>query len=440
MREGVSMRRFDASVVRARRGTVKAICFAWCLWAAEFAVEAVGFVAGPYLSNPKMDGITVCWVTDTPRIGEVEFGETEQYGTRVETAVCDQVIGTKTPTHVCKARLRGLAPGKTYFYRVSGNGLPDERRGRFRIPPREEPFVAAFQGDWLLLDDRDIGFVEKRAGRPIDLVVDVGDTGQHRRMFSFAAKWHANIPCILVKGNHCNEGIDKKEIQHYFDYDDDRTDRAFDYGPARWVIGPCVGYTYAFSPEQLAWIDESLAKTDRPWKFFVNHHVFFSDATHGVSTFAHKGKKEGEEGERRRQQLWPILMKHNVRIAFHGHDHCYQRTFPIDKDGKPMAGGTIGLDVAAGSYKRIRESAWMARFVRDSGPVYMKLDGERGLCEFHARPPKRKTEYTKADAFTFSVTAAGEDALAGYAPQDAQQKAVGPAPRAEEKTQPPVNP
>ncbi len=124
---------------------------------------------------------------------------------------------------------------------------------------------------------------------------------------------------------------------------------------------------------------------------------------------------------RRRQSAWPLLMKHNVRVVVHGHDHVYQRTFPIDKDGKKTPKGTVNLDVALGNSVRNQESPWMARFIRGeadkkhptTGVTYMVLAGDKGTVEFYTRPRKRPElgDFKLADRFTFSPTHFHDDAL-----------------------------
>ena len=128
------------------------------------AVEAPAaeIVGGPYLCNPRMDGMTVGWVADTANAGHVEYGKTHAYGTKAQVTLCDRIVQSpkaKTPRFACRVRLRKLTPGVTYYYKVSGKGLNGQREGQFRIPKRDEPHLTVFQTDDCALTDLDLQFV-----------------------------------------------------------------------------------------------------------------------------------------------------------------------------------------------------------------------------------------------------------------------------------------
>ena len=121
------------------------------VWAAEF-------VGGAYLCNPRMDGMTVGWMADTADVGEVSYGWARSYGKKAAIALCDRIVqkpGAKHERFACRARLRGLTPGVTYYYDVSGNGIEGRRAGRFRIPRRNAPLLVVFQSDAHYLADLD---------------------------------------------------------------------------------------------------------------------------------------------------------------------------------------------------------------------------------------------------------------------------------------------
>ena len=394
------------------------------LLAASTAARAAEFVGGPYLCNPRMDGMTVGWVTDTADAGEVEYGETEAYGKKAAITLCDRIVlgpGANSERFACRARLRELTPGVTWHYKVSGNGMNGERTGQFRIPPRKDPLLIVFQGDDNPLSDLDVRFVEEKVGRPVDLLVDVGDTIQHGGdFFHFKPQLYRRIPIVLAKGNHDSDWPDKLASPHHLDFEgrtEDKPEQVVDYGAARWIVGPYVKYSDDFTAEQLTWIENQLQGTDRQWKFYACHHIFFSDGYH--STLKWGGPPEGQS---RRRTVWPLFMKHNLRIAFNGHDHVYQRTFPIDKDGNPTPEGTVNLDPSIGNSARAQHSPWMARFLRSGddsktrvkGVTHLYLNGDQGKVEFHTRPqsnPKLE-DFRLFDRFTFTPRRFHDDAMA----------------------------
>ena len=393
-------------------------------WTSAVARSAE-FVGGPYLCNPRMNGMTVGWVAGAANVGEVQYGETASYGKTAEITLCDHIAqkpGARSERFACRARLRGLTPDVTYHYKVAGNGIEGERTGTFRIPKRDEPLLIVFQSDASPVTDQDIAFVEEKVGRAVDLLVDAGDTIQHGRdVFDFKPTLYRCIPFVLAQGNHEPDWKQENIGFHYLDYEGgtaDRREHSVDYGSARWIVGPYVQYSDDFTAEQLAWIEDQLKSTARSWKFYVCHHVFFSDGYHSALRWG----TDAGEGVRRRRSLWPLLTKYDARIAVNGHDHVYQRTFPIDNDGNITPKGTVNLDVATGNSVRTQKSPWMARFIRSeadrevpiTGVTYMVLDGDRGMVEFHTRPTNRFElgDFDLADRFTFSPTRFHDDASA----------------------------
>lgn len=67
---------------------------------------------------------------------------------------------------------------------------------------------------------------------------------------------------------------------------------------------------------QLAWIDDTLARSREPWKIAYFHHPLYSD-----------GGRHGSNIELR-VVLEPLLVRHGVDVVFSGHEHIYQRTTP----------------------------------------------------------------------------------------------------------------
>jgi hypothetical protein len=69
--------------------------------------------------------------------------------------------------------------------------------------------------------------------------------------------------------------------------------------------------------EQLQWLDEALAVSSAPWKVALLHHPAYSSGAHGSEL-------------RVRETVQPLLSRHGVDLAFAGHDHHYERTYPQD--------------------------------------------------------------------------------------------------------------
>jgi len=64
-------------------------------------------------------------------------------------------------------------------------------------------------------------------------------------------------------------------------------------------------------PNQMAWLEKSLAASTAPWKIVVGHHPIYTGGQHGDTPFLV-------------QHVLPLLQKHKVQAYINGHDHDLQ--------------------------------------------------------------------------------------------------------------------
>jgi 3',5'-cyclic AMP phosphodiesterase CpdA len=87
------------------------------------------------------------------------------------------------------------------------------------------------------------------------------------------------------------------------------------------------------TPEQLKWLDESLAASKARWKIVFCHHSIYSSA------------RMHSQYTKLRAQLEPLYVKYGVSVVFSGHSHCYERV-------KPQQGVHYFTEGASGEIKR----------------------------------------------------------------------------------------
>jgi hypothetical protein len=87
------------------------------------------------------------------------------------------------------------------------------------------------------------------------------------------------------------------------------------------------------TPEQLKWLDESLAASKARWKIAFCHHSIYSSA------------RMHRQYTKLRAALEPLYVKHGVAAVFSGHAHCYERV-------KPQKGVHYFTEGASGEIKR----------------------------------------------------------------------------------------
>ncbi len=172
------------------------------------------------------------------------------------------------------------------------------------------------------------------------------------------------------------------------------------------------------SGEMLEWLDRDLRESRAFWRVVYLHHAPFSG-----------GPKESDAlGKLVRDYVAPILDRYDVPLMLNGHEHSYQRTFPI-RAGEPLdtgqgvvyvttgGGGAPLYNVIFRPQVAVAESAH--HFLRaDVDGARMTLrairpDG-RELDRFTLAPPPRLAEpVVNAASFTPDVASGGLVSILG---------------------------
>lgn len=85
--------------------------------------------------------------------------------------------------------------------------------------------------------------------------------------------------------------------------------------------------------EQYQWLERELASSKATWKFTCHHHPCFSSDENDYGDHVKGEEGEGPEvytwGDPNARKLTPLYEKYGVDIAWNGHIHLYERTWPI---------------------------------------------------------------------------------------------------------------
>lgn len=79
-------------------------------------------------------------------------------------------------------------------------------------------------------------------------------------------------------------------------------------------------------PEQLRWLEDTLAASDATWRIVGLHRPPFSAGYQGSDLAI-------------RERFTPIFRRHGVQLVVSGHDHDYQRSHPMDGTTYVVSGG-----------------------------------------------------------------------------------------------------
>lgn len=319
--------------------------------------DQLKFVVAPYLQFGTKDSMTIMAETTAPSGMIVEYGETNTISFRAQSSATN-LINSVT--------LVKLKPHTRYFYRVTctdyaGNIARSDIATFQTVPDRESGWAFGIIGD----TQRNPEVTRKCADglfalRPNMLLHcgDVVDDGfaKHQwvsELFEPISKLSAHVPMYPVIGNH------EKNAHWYYDYFHLPAPEyyyTFSFGNAQFFM---IDSNKDLSPgsEQYQWLEKELKKSKAAWKFAAHHHpCFSSDEDDYGDQWKGKDSKDYSWGDNNARELVPLYEKYGVDIAFAGHIHSYERTWPIlkmsinQKNGVRYivsGGGGGGLEQAA---------------------------------------------------------------------------------------------
>src|SRR5919106_341585 len=203
----------------------------------------------------------------------------------------------------------------------------------------------------------------------------------------------AGVAWELAVGNHDVEGGDGDRSAHRHGrgstdeiaaelahFGKDRSYSAPRHGPVE-VFVVDSGMVLAGGPaaeRHLAWLAESLAASNAPWKVALMHHPPYSSGRHGSSLPL-------------RRAIEPVLAEGGVRLAFAGHDHHYERTAPQRGVVHVVSGGGCKLTLTGRSaftavaesvlhfvHVAVRGDTFEARAIAPGGRVVDRFTLRRG--------------------------------------------------------------
>src|SRR5919107_1519720 len=318
----------------------------------------------PYVQGVTSSSAVICWVSEHPGSGVVEYGKTPELG-RKET---DLRIRRR---HV--AALAGLDPGSTYHYRVGGV-VESPSKGSLRTAPAGEDsrFGFAVVGDSGSGGKGQLAVAALLGRLEPDLVLHTGDVvypaGEQRhyerRFFAPYRNLIKTVPLFPVLGNHdVRKGNGAAFLENFHpplgSVGSTKRYYSFDWGNTHFVALDSELYhgdRGADPEEQRDFLERDLATTRKRWRIVFLHRSPYGSSRHGGD-------------EKVREDLEPHFVKHGVGLVFSGHDHVYERTVPIRSVTYVVSGGGGRRLYAAGRSARTVSS------VSAHHAVLVRVDG-----------------------------------------------------------------
>jgi acid phosphatase type 7 len=349
---------------------------------------------GPYVQGVTAFSAVICWVSEHPGSGVVEYGKTPELGRK-------QADPRVRRRHV--VALAGLDPGSTYHYRVGGVGKSSSK-GTLRTAPADDSrFSFAVIGDSGSGGKGQLAVAALLERLRPDLVLHTGDVvypaGQQRhydrRFFAPYRVLIKTVPLFPVLGNHdVRKGNGAAFLENFHPPlgSPGGTKRyySFDWGNTHFVALDSELYhgdRGSDPEEQRDFLERDLATTRKHWRIVFLHRSPYGSSRHGGD-------------EKVREDLEPLFMRHKVDLVFSGHDHVYERTVPIRGVTYVVSGGGGRRLYPVGNSELTASSvsAHHAVLVRVSGrrllleavEVGCKVVDRLELYQPHAKRPSRE--------------------------------------------------
>ena len=293
----------------------------------------------PYLQSVTQSTAVIAWVTRTPGDPKLRVGAAKSLQSAASLASRGIVVHGK-PATLHAAELRGLAPGTRYCYEIASGSEMLATSLSFKTAPATPGAPLSFfafgdfgNGSQAQFELRD----QMRAvSADIDLWISTGDNaygaGRYDQFEDYVFQVYGDlfhrIPFFPSPGNHDYRSDDaapyltnfflpenawrSKDKERYY---------SFDWGPVHFVAldteDPLLEISETAGDDMQDWLAADLAATKKPWKI-----VFF----HKPPYTSHPKRAPNLKA---RELLVPVLEEHGVQIVLAGHNHFYERFYPL---------------------------------------------------------------------------------------------------------------
>ena len=266
--------------------------------------------------------MNVIWATEGRSMGEVEWnGESS-------TSV-DYCYNHDMAFHM--ASMTGLTPGEEVTYRVGSGGDWSEE---FTFTPIDS---SAQHFEWISVGDHgdsseamDVSeaIIADSKAQMVTIAGDIsyadGEQTAWDDWFNFQQDSMTVVPWVTAVGNHENEpGYGFTPYEHRFDSDGLVESEIFWYSrdvPGVHMVFMSTEHDYQQGSTQYNWLEQDLSSVNRdvtPFVIMYGHKPMYSSNSY-----------HGSEVELR-DALEDLYVAYGVDLVIAGHDHFYERTWPV---------------------------------------------------------------------------------------------------------------
>ncbi len=327
------------------------------------------------------------WRTDTSvTAAEVQYGPTTDGPLFQKTVATAKATSTPLTTdistaHYHSATLTNLSPATSYTYRV-GDGVNWSSWYRFQTAAAQAaPFEFLYFGDAQNNIAEHCAHMFASALRHAPnarFMVHAGDLinnfnndaqwGEWHRAMSFVSH---TIPSITTPGNHEYGSINGQRgitthwrstftLPAHGPESYEETTYYIDYQGLRMISLDSNRVT----PEQTAWLENTLQNNPNRWTILTFHHPVLSPA-------------KGRDNPKIREMWQPLIEKYKVDMVLNGHDHTYARS-------SLQNGVVYAVSVLGPKQYNLERKPWMARTAEDT-QLFQIIRVDAGKLSYESR-------------------------------------------------------
>ncbi|MES1260834.1 MAG: metallophosphoesterase [Acidobacteriota bacterium] len=303
--------------------------------------------------------VSILWTTSSPGTGMVTVAGPSGFLATASAAM--QIFrpsDTDLPSvyYQYQADVTGLQPGTDYTYRVSMDGqaiASDPALFNFSTPSPGKYSFLSFGDSGSGSAEQKTLIQRMKAEAGISKVIHVGDMAYSAGTFAqFEANYFglnaalmSRVPFYATPGNHEYEtknaaafvaghaaplcGVCDQDLGRYY---------SFDWGDVHFASFDSNLLPTAAATRMLTWLDNDLAASGKYWKIVFAHHPPYPTGTHLNDPICALV----------RQNVNPIVERNGVQLVLNGHEHGYERSWPLAGGQRAQQGASTTYIVTGG--------------------------------------------------------------------------------------------
>ncbi|MBF7090243.1 metallophosphoesterase [Flavobacterium sp. ALJ2] len=344
-----SRRSFLTKTIVGISGSVIATGLPLSALASNTNIEALDsnhdFLTKPYLQAPTNDGITIMWLTNQLCLNWVEYGETENLGTKAQQCAHGMM---NTNSKINTVTLTNLKPNTKYYYKVFSKQILDFQPYKITFGDIINSKTYHFntldpktkEVSWLVLNDIHdhpesfSELIQLNQNKPYDFVFLNGDMFDYQtdenqiinHLLNPCNIFSTEKPFMFVRGNHETRGKYSRNLLDYYCNYNKKEYYTFQMGPVFTIVldtgedkkdshpvyGGTVNYD-SYREEQAVWLEKQMkskAFKNAPFRVVMMHIPHYhSDEEHGTTEC--------------RRLFGPLFEKYKIDLFVAGHTHEY---------------------------------------------------------------------------------------------------------------------